>query len=158
MKTEHRTIEVRIETDEERRGPGVLRGVLLTYDEVASDRAELFEPGSLSWPSNGIVLNEQHNRQAPITRVIPEVRGDKVVVDTALPDTQRARDLKTLIDNKTLTGMSVEFFAVNEEHRNGVRRIQKAELVRGAVVDSASYKGSTVEVRDRGRRSRRLWL
>ena len=43
-------------------GPGRLVGTLLTYGERASDRAEVFEPHSLTWPDGGIVLRRQHSR------------------------------------------------------------------------------------------------
>ena len=164
MKTEIRQVEIRLEEDNERRGVGLLRGTLLTYNEVASDRAEMFLPGALSWPENGVVINIQHDRQQPVTRVIPEVRDNQVVVDAVLPDTQRARDLKTLIVNGTLTGMSVEFRARIEDQVNGIRRISSADLVRAAVVDQASYAGSGVEARHRDGNQllrlggKRLWL
>ena len=56
--------------------PGRLMGTVLTYGERASDRAEIFETGALTWPADGVVLNRQHERGAPIMRVTPEVRGD----------------------------------------------------------------------------------
>ena len=42
--------------------------------------------------AGGIVINRQHTRGAPIVRVVPELRGDQLVIDTALPDTQAGRD------------------------------------------------------------------
>ena len=34
------------------------------------------------------VINRQHTRGAPITRVIPELRGDAIVIDQPLPRTR----------------------------------------------------------------------
>ena len=80
--------------DESRQSPGRIVGTLLSYGEQATDRAEKFEPGSLHWPDGGIVLNEQHNRQARSDRMrfVPEVVGKEVRIDAPLPDTQRGRD------------------------------------------------------------------
>ena len=64
---------VEIRQDETVAGPGRISGTLLQYGERAADRAELFEPGALTWPSNGIVLRRQHARGAPIMRVQPEI-------------------------------------------------------------------------------------
>ena len=67
-----------------RRSPGRLVGTVLTYGERASDRAEIFETGALTWPEGGVTLNRQHQRGAPIMRVTPEVRGDAIVIDVLL--------------------------------------------------------------------------
>ena len=62
---------VELRADETRQGPGRLVGRILRYGERAIDRAELFERGALSWPDDGVVLNRQHARGAPIMRVLP---------------------------------------------------------------------------------------
>ena len=136
--------------------PAVWSGTILTYGERASDRAEVFEPGSLFWPDEGIVLNRQHTRAAPIMRIIPEVRENVVVVDVPLPDTVAGRDAAAEVRAKLFRGLSMEFRAVRQAYVNGVRRIQEAVLAGVALVDTPSYGGSTAEVR-RGRRVR-LWL
>ena len=46
--------------DDTRQGPGRLVGTVLTYGQRAKDRPELFEPGALTWPADGVVLNRQH--------------------------------------------------------------------------------------------------
>ena len=48
--------------DDTRQGPGRLVGTVLTYGQRAKDRPELFEPGALTWPADGVVLNRQHAR------------------------------------------------------------------------------------------------
>ena len=68
MKIESRSVEIRLEQDAARSGPGVLSGVLITYGERASDRPERFRPGALTWPEGGVVLREQHNRKDTRTR------------------------------------------------------------------------------------------
>lgn len=137
--------------------PFRLSGVLLTYGERAADRPELFEAGALSWPNNGIVLRRQHQRGQPIMRVIPEARGQEVVLDAPLPDTAAGRDAAAEIRAGLLGGLSVEFRATKQQIAGGVRRIRGALLTGAGLVDEQSYPGSTAEVRGKVER-RRLWL
>ena len=111
------TIEIR--ADDSRQSPGRISGALMEYGTKARTRQEQFADGSLVWPDGGIVLNEQHNRQAPIMRFTPTVEGREVRIDAALPDTQRGRDAAVLVKNGTLTGLSVEFLAVEEGYQGG---------------------------------------
>ena len=141
--------ELRHEQDDTRQSPGRLTGTLLTYEERAGDRAELFVSGALEWPDGGIVINEQHNRQAPIVRAVPFVDGNEVRIDAPLPNTQRGRDAATNVREGILTGLSVEFRAIKEGRRGGVREIRQAVLRGAGLVDSSSYKGSAVEVREK---------
>ena len=144
--------------NDSRQSPGRIVGTLIEYETRASDRPEVFADGALRWDDGGVVLNEQHNRQAPIMRFTPEVRGKELVIDAPLPDTQRGRDAATMIRDKTMRGLSVEFRATDEGRRAGMREVRAATLLGAALVDDPSYKG-TLEVRERGtRRGRRLWL
>ena len=148
---------VELRADETMQSPGRLTGTLMTYGERAADRAEVFEPGALRWPDNGILLRRQHVRAAPIMRVIPEVRGNQVVLDAPLPDTAAGRDAATEVRAGLLGGLSVEFRAVAQNYAGGVRRIAGALLTGAGLVDEPSYGGSAVEVRGRTAR-RRMWL
>ena len=136
--------------------PGRLSGTLLTYGERASDRPELFEAGALRWPDNGVLLRRQHQRGAPIMRIVPEVRGAAVMLDAALPDTAAGRDAAAEIRGGLLGGLSVEFRATAQTYLGGLRRITGALLTGAGLVDTPSYGGSRVEVR--GRKPRRFWL
>ena len=134
---------------------------MLSYGEQALDRAEKFEPGSLHWPDGGIVLNEQHNRQAPIMRFTPEVVGTEVRIDAPLPDTQRGRDAATMVKNGTFTGLSIEFRSEAEGRSAGTRMIRRASLSAAALVDSPSHKsirGSSEARPDGGRKDMALTL
>ena len=146
--------KVELREDDTRETPGRLVGTLLTYNERASDRPELFERGAFDLDAikaaGGIVLNRQHTRGAPITRVLPELRGDALVIDQALPDTQAGRDAAVEIRDGLMRGLSVEFKAIRARVVSGVRRIAAATLVAGGLVDDPSYSGSTVELRDKG--------
>ena len=128
--------------DETRKGPGRLTGTLLTYGERAADRPELFEVGSLSWPDSGIPINRQHVRTEAVARVIPMVRGNAVMIDAPLPDTQRGRDLAVEIRAGLFTGLSVEFKATRQRFV-GRRAADSSGRTLGAagVVDSPAYAG-----------------
>ena len=146
MRTEIRC-KVELREDDTRQSPGRLTGTLLTYGERASDRPELFERGAFDLDaikaSGGIVINRQHILAAtPITRVTPELRGDELVIDQALPDTQagtrcRCRDSRRASCAGCLSSSRRSGLAVV----SGVRRIASATLVAGGLVDDPSYSG-----------------
>lgn len=161
-------IRCRIELRADDASPGRLVGVLMRYGDLGQQGRETFAPGALSWPDNGIRIDEQHASspargatQPPILRAVPFVDGDEVRIDCALPDTQRGRDLATLMrmDPPVYTGLSVEFRAT-KEHRAGGRRVVDSALLMGAgLTDNPSYRDTPVEVRDdEPPRRRRLWL
>ena len=145
-------VEVRYVEDDTRQSPGRLTGTLVTYGERARDRAERFASGALKWAELGIVINEQHNRAAPIVRAIPFLDGDELRIDTALPNTQRGRDAATNVKDGLLTGLSVEFERAGlvAQTVGGVREIRHATLAAAGLVDLGSYRGSTVEIRESG--------
>ena len=148
MTTYNRSMEIRFEQDDTRLSPGRLTGTLLTYEQRAKDRPEIFARGALIWPDNGIVVNEQHDRKQAIIRATPFLKGDAVLFDFQLPDTARGRDVAVSVKNGTLTGLSVEFRSLAEGHRDGLRLIKSARLLAAGLVDSPSYAGSVVEVRE----------
>ena len=115
---------VEVREDESRLSPGRIVGTLITYGERASDRPELFEAGALSWPDGGIVLNRQHSRVSPVMRVLPQVVGDSVVIDAALPDTAAGRDTATEIRQGLFTGLSVEFRSIKQSFQGGLINVK----------------------------------
>ena len=146
MTAEILVCELECRADDTRMSPGRVHGVLLTYGARARDRAEVFEPGSLVWDEEGVVLNHSHDRRSPIMRFKPEVRGQDIIIDAPLPDTTRGRDAALDIRNRTLRGLSVEFRSLQEFRRGGVRRIVRARLGGAGLVDSGSY-GNRLELR-----------
>ena len=155
MRTLTCTIECRADTS--RQSPGILRGVLIRFGEIASDRRERFAADSLHWPATGIPLRRQHVRSQPIAQITPRVENNALIVDQSLPDTVAGRDAAAEIRGGLLRGLSIEFKAERERQHGGVRVIQRAELVGAGLVDAPSYDSATVEVRGRGGR-RRVWL
>ena len=147
------TCELRYEADPNRESPGRLTGTLLRYLEPAHDRPEVFERGALQWDDGGLILNIQHDRAQPIMRFSPRLSddGSEVLIDEMLPDRTIGRDVASAVRDGTLRGLSVEIDRASVQSRmvNGVRRISRARLVAAGVVDSGSYAGSTVSVRQR---------
>ena len=142
--------EIRVEQDDSRMSPGRMVGTLLTYEQRAGDRPEIFVSGSLSWPENGILVREMHDRQRPILRAVPFLDGNEVKINSPIPDTQRGRDAVTNIREGVYSGLSVEFRAQTEGRRAGLREIRSAALRGAGLVDYPSYTGSLVEVRSSG--------
>ena len=156
MSIETRSIEIRFESDPDRLSPGRLIGVLMPYGQRAQDRPEVFEPGSLHWPDDGILLREMHKRESPIARFTPEATETEVRVNISLPDTAAGRDAASNVKGGVLRGLSVEFRSEQETTRDGVRVIQRAALEGAGLVDSPAYAGAAVEAR--GKRRARFWL
>lgn len=149
---------VEIRADDTRASPGRIVGNLVTYGQRAATRAEIFAPGSLTWPADGVTLGLSHvgydaktqtRRMAPlpIGRFVPVERGNEIVVDYQLPDTERGRIAAALVTDGTLRDLSAEFHAIEEAPTvAGVREIRKAMLVGAGLVRTGDY-GGRVEVR-----------
>ena len=122
----------------------------------------MFLEGALRWPEAGFNINEQHDRRQNVARAIPYLDGKAIKIDAKVPDTQRGRDALTNIREGVYTGLSIEFYAEQEEYRQSLRIIKRGILGAAALVDRASYGGSVVEVRERlaipANRSAYLWL
>ena len=143
--------------------PTRLSGVIMPFNEIARDRRELFESGSLTWDAGGIVLNRMHRRDSPILRFVPVETGGKLTLDVELPATTAGREARAEVKSGLLTGMSIEFTALRESVVDGIRRIASAVLSGAALVDAASYQGAVVEARaaierDRDRHTREFML
>ena len=143
--------------DESRETPGLLVATLVNYGERASDRAEVFLDGALSWAEKGIVINIQHNRQSPVMRALPVLEGRAVKISQRFPNTQIGRDSAENVRNGLFTGMSIEFRSQDETYVGTERRISKARLYGASLVDEASYQGSTIDVRERRKVSGMVW-
>ena len=140
-------IRCEIRLSEEADKPPRLVGTLLPFNVRAKDRAELFLPGSVSWPEDGLVINRQHERGSPIMRITPTSSSTGLTVDSVIPNTSAGRDAVEEIRCGLLTGLSVEFRATAQNITGGIRRITAAVLSAAALVDSPSYP-APVEVRE----------
>ena len=129
-----------------------LRGVMLTEGRAASGgRAEVFTPGSVTWPHDGVsVLTEHRGR--------PEARAQVVRQrDGRLTLTARATDAIKQAVASGRKWMSVEFRALEERTtKGGVREVLRAFVDAAALVRDPEFDTTTAEVRSR--KTRRVWL
>ena len=140
------TVELREEGNE-------LHGVLVQEGRAASGgRSELFAPGSISWPADGVGILTEH-RGAPETRAFPH-RDALGRINVRAQATAAIKD--AIAAGKKF--MSVEFRALEERTtKAGVREILSAYVAAAALVASPEYDVTAAEVRERGTR-RRIWL
>ena len=150
-------IRCRLELREDvsRQSPGRLSGVLIQTGRVASDRREVFTPGSVRWPANGVRLLAEH-RGRMVGRFQPVEDGSEIRIDYALPDSALGREVATEVRAGRKAGLSVEFFATEERSVQGVREVRGALVDAAAVVESPAYEQARAEIRSKGRR--RVWL
>ena len=147
---------IEIREDDSRTSPGRLTGTLIQTGRVAGDRREVFTPGSIRWPANGIRLLAEH-RGRMVGRFEPIVDGSEIRIDYPLPDTALGREVAAEVRAGRKAGMSVEFYSTDEAQVQGVREVRGALVDAAAVVESPAYQQARVEVRERKGR-RRVWL
>ena len=133
-----------VEIREAAEGP-TLYGVMLTEGRAASGgRREVFAPGSVEWPSNGVGVLLEH-RQAPVTRAMP-TREDLGRITLATPATPEIREAV----EGGRKWMSVEMHALEERTtRGGVREVLRAYVPDVALVADPEYDTTQAEVRRR---------
>ena len=142
-------MNVNIEIREE---GGELHGTILQEGRAASGgRAEVFAPGSVSWPADGVAILTEH-LGASETRAFPHRDSLGRIKIRA-----RATDaIKSAIE----TGkrfMSIEFRSLEERKTaSGVREILRAFVESAALVRSPEFDSTSAELR--GKRRRRVWL
>ncbi len=109
----------------------MLRGVILTEGRAASGgRAELFAPGSVVWPSDGIGILTEH-------RATGEIRVEARATDA----------IRRAVDVAGRRYMSVEFHAQEERTTaGGVREVLRAMVDAAALVCSPEYDVTSAEI------------
>lgn len=134
-----------------------LRGTAMPYGVVSPGHRERFEPGAFQDLSD-VRLDVMHDRRRIIARTGAglELRDspEALTMVAHLPETREANDALTLVRQKVLRGLSVEFVSIQERYESGIRIIQRAALPALSVVDSGSYPGTAVEARQNERRRR----
>ena len=129
-----------------------LHGVMLTEGRAASGgRAELFVPGSVSWPTDGVEIAPHHDLPSE-TRAHPVRQADgRLTLRTRATDA-----LRQAVESGSRY-MSVEFHALRERRTQaGVREILSALVVRAALEKTPEYDTTAAEVRSK--QGRRWWL
>lgn len=150
MKREIRgTLE--LEFHEERGRVGRVEGVLLPLGRVASDRAEVFVPGAVQFPSGGVKLLRGH-KGVEILRFVPVVSDTEIRISAELPDDQNGRLAASEIKSGARAATSVEFFDLESSRISNTREIRSALVDAVALVARSSYSQARVELRGRRRR------
>ena len=134
-----------VEIREQRGREPMLQGVLIQEGRAAAGGlAEVFAPGSIQWPSEGVEVATEHHGKA-------EVRGQVIrQTDGRLTITARATEAikQAVADGKRF--MSVEFVPLDEiRTRGGVREVVKAFVAKAALVTQPEYAQTAAEVRRR---------
>ena len=141
-------IELR-DTEGQRR----LYACLIQEGRIASQRAELFAPGSCTWPHDGVDILTKHLGEAE-TRTLPTRQPNGSIV----VDCEAGPGMIAAVESGKRF-MSVEFIPLAESRNaSGVREVRSAMIVAGALTADPEYKQTSAEVRDRGSRRRRVWL
>ena len=148
-----RELRASVQLVEERGSVGRLTGVLIETGRVASDRREVFVPGSVKWPAEGVKLLHGHAGEAVLT-FFPKHEGAEVRIDEQLPDTSLGRRVATEVRSGERASLSVEFFSLAESVVSSVREIRSALVEAVALVADGSYKQAVVEVRAKRKRHR----
>ena len=131
---------------------GELHGIILQEGRAASGaRAEVFSPGSVTWPADGVRILTEHHGQSE-TRAFPHRDAlGRIKIRAKATDAIRS----AIESGKRF--MSVEFRAIEERRTNsGVREILRAIVEGAALVDRPEYDTTSAEVRSK--RRRRIWL
>lgn len=136
-----------------------LRGTAMPYNVISPGHRELFRPGAFAGRLADVSLDVQHDRR----RLIARTGGGGLELHDSpealrmvahLPETREANDALTLVRQRVLRGLSVEFNSLKETRQGGIRIIEQAALPALSVVDSGSYPGTVVEARRTERRRR----
>ena len=131
-------------------GPQLHATILEEGRAAVGGRAEVFAPGSLEWPTAGIVVRAAHYGAAE-TRAVPVRTGN--TISLTAPATPAI--FAAVAAGKRFA--SVEFHPLREVRTvAGIREIQSALLTAAALTDDPEYGQTAAEVRTR--KAVRVWL
>ena len=148
MKREFRS---KVALVEERGTVGRIVGTIIETGRVASDRQEVFTPGSVKYPHEGIKLLRGHNGDEVLT-FLPKLDGSEVRIDEQLPDSQIGRSIAKEVRSGARSSLSVEFHSLEEAVVSNVREIRSALVEAVALVEAGAYSQARAEVRHKRRR------
>ena len=160
--------EIREATDG---SPGILAGIAMPYGTIADlggGLRERFEPGAFGDVAGlDVLANWQHARESPLGRtggggLVLSDGQDALRATLTLPNTMAGRDVATLALRGVLRGWSVEFRALSDSFREGIRIVTGARLTGLAIVDKPAYGDALASLRaraiDASLARRRFWL
>lgn len=129
-----------------------LFGTMITEGRASSgSRAELFAPGSVQWPTEGVGIQTRHHGNVEVRAQPVRHQDGRIEVRAAATAGIRAAIAAGA------KFMSVEFVSLRERvTKAGVREILEAFVPRATLTDSPEYDSTAAELRSRKRR--RVWL
>ena len=140
------TLPVTVELREAEGGPRLHATIIQEGRAARGGRAELFAPGAVTWPPDGIKIVTRHLGPAEV-RAMPRRGADGAITVEA----QATAGIVTAIRNGA-TGMSVEFYPIREVRTAaGVREIEAAYVDGACLTDNPEYSQTSAELRQRRR-------
>ncbi|MYA43131.1 MAG: hypothetical protein F4087_12260 [Gemmatimonadetes bacterium] len=119
-----------------------LHGVLIQEGRAARRRREVFAPGAVRWPSDGVGILTRHHA-APEVRAVPERQADGRITLTA----RATAPIRAAVEAGRRF-MSVEFHSLRERQtEGGIREILAALVPDVALVPDPEYAQTGAEVR-----------
>ena len=143
-------LNVAVELRDSESGP-VLHGVILQEGRAGRRRRELFAPGSVAWPPEGIAIRTAHLGRTEATAIpVREATGEIRISAPATPAIVAAVKAGR-------NRMSVEFAALREARtESGIREIERAFVDGAALSADPEYQQTAAELRDAAQ-PRRWW-
>ena len=131
--------------------PARLYGCILAVGRVASDRREIFVPGSVQFPAGGVRLLLEHRGRAVMrfTPVVDATAGEWRI-DAELPDTPEGIEAAALVKSGRRPALSVEMYVLADQRVSGVREIRSALVEATALCREGCYPQARAELRARG--------
>ena len=119
-----------------------LVGVVVQEGRAGSTRAELFAPGSIEWPTDGIAIRAVHLGDTEV-KAIP-TRDDRGRIHIRAQATDALRQAYS----EGKRHLSVEFHSLSEGRTaRGIREIHKALVIGAALVANPEYSMANAEIR-----------
>ena len=139
-------------------------GTVVSYGDVAKLPwgEERFLPGSITWSEN-TMLTLQHDRGKALARVgagmVLHDSATSLVMRAVMPRTQMGEDTLTLVRDRVLTGLSLEFLPTRTRQENRTTVIEAARMTGLSIVDVPAYSESVI-ARERAKQAprSRVWI
>ena len=121
-----------------------LSGVVVAEGQPATGgRAEVFTPGSIEWPDEGIDIKPAHRTPVEVRAIPVRDSQSRITIEAPLTD-----KLRTAWE-RGHRYLSIEFHSIEERTTaGGVRAINRALAVGAALVPNPEYDLSKAEVRE----------
>ena len=118
-------------------------GILVQEGRAGSVRRELFTPGSVQWPSEGVGILVGHG--GPLAGIVTPTRAVNGEIRFSAP----ASPQMVQAVESGRKGLSVEFVALEESRTaGGIREVRRAFVPAAALVSNPEYQQAVAELRD----------